>query len=653
MKSSVIRNLRKVYAGFFFVISIASPASGADWKEKDGVKMLTGKPLRFDQSTATIDELSARTKASLQGSGLVEPKEIPNKFKSPALQLNTVVSDKADPLAHEGIETLAPLSEVSAPGPSNNDNGVVIGGLVTPPDTTGDVGNDHVVMYTNLVWAIYNKQGQLQAGPFPGNSFWAGFGGDCETENSGDPIVLFDHDAQRWVFSQFAVNTQPFLQCFAISETDDPAGPYTRYAYEVVPGDFNDYPKIGVWTDGAGQSAYHATLRQFTNGQVFAGIDAVAFDRDAMLAGDPNAGFVTFRLNTNGNPDGIMPAHLDGGDLPSAGTCGLYGAADNGNPDGYRIWEFCTDWINPANSSISAKSLISQGVPPWNEINSVPQPAGGGNLDALSFFTSYRFSTRFFPGEGLRGIMTHTVSSSGLASLRWTTFNLDDPNGITVEDTGTHAPNDGVHRWMAAATFDKVGNIGMGYTASSSSVFPSVRFTGRETTDPAGTMQTEASCISGTGVQTGASRWGDYSSTSVDPVDGCTFWTFQEYVEMSGNFQWNTRMCSFKFASCDGDTGGGENEPPVADAGDDFSVTSGSGSVTIDGSASFDPDGTIATFQWESNSNRLRLSNADTAVVTASIPPRLRSQRLVTLTLTVTDNDGAVSTDTMILTINP
>ncbi|WP_460104177.1 PKD domain-containing protein [Sessilibacter sp. MAH4] len=635
----------------------APVTNASEWTQAGDFQMMVRKPVQFDRTGERLDELLLKMPKRPASAAPRPSREIPNKFNTdlaPRPQA-AVPADYVDAMV-SAPTALAPVGNVSVPGPSSDDNAAVVGGRIAPPDITGDVGREFVVAYANLVWTYYDKSGAVVGGPFPGNSFWAGFGGRCESDNSGDPIAIYDHLADRWVFSQFAVDQAPFLQCFAISETNDPAGPYTRYAYEIVPGDFNDYPKIGLWSDGAGQSAYHATFRQFANGQSFSGIDAVAFDRDAMLAGDPAASFVVFRINTNAVPDGIQPAHIDGGPVAPAGSCGLYGAAlNNNNNDGYLFWELCTDWNNPANSTFDAKPLLTQGVPPWAASGTVPQPAPGSSLDDLDNFTAYRFSTRFFPGQGMRGVMAHTINAgNNTAGMRWATFDLDNPDAITLDDTGTLGQGDGVHRWMGSATFDQIGNIGIAYSASATNLFPSVRFTGRETTDPAGTLQLEGTCVDGTGVQTGVSRWGDYSTTAVDPVDQCTFWTFQEYVELTGNFQWSTRVCSFSFPSCTGDEPPPPppgNQPPVADAGGDVTVAARSRGI-FDGTGSFDPDGNIVSYSWTTNSGALRLTNTTSASVDYSVR-RVRTTTTALVTLTVTDNNGATASDTITVTITP
>jgi hypothetical protein len=94
--------------------------------------------------------------------------------------------------------------------------------------------------------------------------------------------------------------------------------------------------------------------------------------------------------------------------------------------------------------------------------------------------------------------------------------------------------------------------MALGYSASSSSLFPSVRYTGRLASDPTNTMQAEATIFSGSGSQSGQNldRWGDYSAMTIDPSDDCTFWYTTEYLKATGAFNWSTRIGSFKFAGC-------------------------------------------------------------------------------------------------------
>lgn len=522
-------------------------------------ELTTGKAVRYDTTTQTIQELvGARRNAPI---GVVTPYEVPNRLSRRTPVDPGADPDFEDPLvanSQSGLQT--PQALLSFDGYSSDDNVSVAGGRITPPDTNGDVGLDYYVTYNNIGWAFYDKDsGALVAGPFIGNSFWTGFGGVCETNNAGDPIVLFDAQAEQWVFTQFTSPTNPDgTQCFAISEGSDPQGPYHRYEFTVSPGEFNDYPKVGVWTDGAGQSAYHYTGRNFNLQTNFAtNIEAIAFERDAMLNGE-SAEFVRGVL-TSFDPDGVMPPNLENGPDPApTGRCGLYGVADAADNE-YKFWEFCVNWDDVDQSTLT--QLADVPTAPFDDnLGNIRVPFPGQALDNLAFFTYFAFNQTVIDGK-LKGVLGHTVDLGGgfrgRAGIRWAIFDLD-PGGISLDDTGTLGPADSLSRWMGALVLDSVGNLGLGYTVADRNTFPSVAFTGRETSDPAGTLRNETSCVEGTGVQTGATRWGDYATASVDPVDGCTFYIYAEYVKDTGNFDWDTRVCAFEFPSC---AGGGE--PPT------------------------------------------------------------------------------------------
>ena len=162
----------------------------------------------------------------------------------------------------------------------------------------------------------------------------------------------------------------------------------------------------------------------------------------------------------------------------------------------------------------------------------------------------FRLAYRNF-GDHEALVVNHTVdASSGQAGVRW--YEVRDPGGAPVlYQQGTYAP-DNNHRWMGSVAQDRIGNIALGYSVSSSSVFPSVRYTGRLAEDPTGLMtQDEAVLVAGGGSQTHASsRWGDYSMLSVDPVDDCTFWYTQEYYATTSSSAWKTRIGSFRFPGC-------------------------------------------------------------------------------------------------------
>jgi len=410
-----------------------------------------------------------------------------------------------------------------------------------PPDTNGVVGATQYVQWVNLEFAVFDKNtGALVAGPTFGNAIWAGFGGPCQTNNSGDPIVQYDKIANRWILTQFAVGTgtPPFLQCVAVSTTSDATGTYNRYSF-AFGNQFNDYPKMGVWPDG-----YYISFNNFLNGQTFTGPNACAMDRTAMLAGAA-ATIICFQQASNQNT--MLPADMDGTIQPAAGEPGFF---LNFGVNSVKLWKLHPDFAVPANSVFSgpttlAVTAFTQGC----NRTCVAQPGTTNKLDMLGDRLMYRLAYRKF-ADGHEALVTsHTITTG----YRW--YEIRDPNGSpTVFQQGTFAPDTNT-RWMGSIAMDQNGNIGLGYTLGSSTVFPSVFFTGRNPGDPAGTMQTEQVIVNGSGSQTSPTRWGDYSAMTIDPADDCTFWYTQEYSKTTGSFSWNTRIANFKFTGCSG--GGG------------------------------------------------------------------------------------------------
>lgn len=438
----------------------------------------------------------------------------------------------------------------------NNRNNAV------PPDTVGEAGPNHYVQWINRSLAIWDKQGTLLFGPMNGRTIWSGFGGVCETSDNGDPIVQYDALADRWLLSQLAwVWPIDFHQCIAVSQTPDPTGAYYRYDYPMSTTNLNDYPKFGVWPD-----AYYMAINEFNaSTNQFRGQGAIAFERAVMLAGGP-ARMIRFNLHgVNPKFSGALPADLDGPVPPPEGASNTFVAVEDdawGWPsDRLMLWKFHVDWSNPAQSTFGVNGqpdavidLALAGHPfDANLCNGsracLAQP-GGSKVDAMSGQLMYRLAYRNF-GDHESLVVNHTVDVNGAdhAGVRW--YEIRDPGGTpTLHQAGTFAP-DAAHRWMGSAAMDGSGNLALAYSVSGTTVFPSIHYAGRLATDPLGTLpRAEATLMAGSGYQTGASRWGDYSSLALDPTDDCTFWYTQEYYTTTSGYGWQTRIGSFRFDSC-------------------------------------------------------------------------------------------------------
>jgi hypothetical protein len=422
---------------------------------------------------------------------------------------------------------------------------------------------------TNLSFAVYDRSGNVLLGPVNSNTLWSPLGGVCASNNDGDPVVLYDQAADRWLVSQFALPRYPrgpFYQCIAVSMTDDPTGAWHLYVYPISDTKLNDYPKFGVWRDG-----YYMSINQFKCnifGCSWQGAGVVAFERDKMLTGDLTARAVYFDLYaTDPNLGGMLPADWDGLTPPPAGAPNPFVQMDDDSwgysPDQLQIWNFHVDWDTPANSTFSLDRKLTVAAFDSNlcgyDRNCIPQP-GGVNVDAISDRPMYRLQYRNFgsdqtPDQVL--VTNHTVDvGSDHAGVRW--YELRNTgSGWSINQQGTYAP-DSDHRWMGSVAMNGAGDIGLGYSVASTTTYPSIRFTGRLNSDTLGQMtQGEGTIVNGGGSQSHSSgRWGDYSMMSVDPVDDCTFWYTQEYYPVNSSAGWKTRIGSFKLAECDSDGDG-------------------------------------------------------------------------------------------------
>lgn len=491
----------------------------------------------------------------------------PPKRKRPALRVPPTVSDSVVQQILPQPKAFQPYG-FTGPGASFDGIGDSTGNSAgcAPPDTDIDVGQGYVVEIVNAChngigkFAVYTKDGTRVLGPVALANLWTT--GTCATNGHGDGVVIYDQLADRWLISQFAGVAQPTDECVAVSVTGDPTGAYYIYDFPVFPGSFADYPKIGVWPD-----AYYTSFNVFTkDGSGFEGAGFVAFERSAMLVGDPDARMVVFKGNGSDGAYSLLPADVDGILPPPAGTPGIF--VDYVSPwlwgaDNYALylWQMSVDWTNPANSTLTGPTAIevepfNDGLCPNQGRNCVPQPNGGEGLDALNDRLMFRLAYRNF-GDHEALVVNQSVgvtNTSPPVGVRWyqLTTSAVGANDWSVVQQGTFAPVDGNSRWMGSIAMDHNGNIALGYSLSGPSTIPSIAYTGRLTTDPPGIMtQPETILLAGGGVQfSTGNRWGDYSAMTVDPADDCTFWYAQEYYAQSGAFGWSTHIGSFKFPTC-------------------------------------------------------------------------------------------------------
>ncbi len=437
-----------------------------------------------------------------------------------------------DPVAQQSF------SQGQMPAPIIDFDGLNIadGGGWHPPDTNGDVGPVHYIQTVNIAIGIYDKATGAELLNLPYNTFFQNAPSPCNNQNRGDVIVLYDPMVDRWVVTDFSLPSGgPYYECIAVSQSGDPvSGGWWFYALQAgaAGSSWHDYPKLGVWADG-----WYMTANMF---DPWIGARVWALDRTSMIGGGP---LNEIHFDCGASCASLLPANFRGSPPPEGSP--EYFASLN-FPNSLSLFEFHADWVNPGNSSFTWTADIP--VEPFQITWDIPQKNTTQMLDSLADRLMMQLQYRQL-SDGTEALyVNHSVSSGGVVGVRW--YEVHDPGGNPVLfQQGTYQP-DNNYRWMGSIAADKEGNIAVGYSVSSTDMFPAIRYAGRLAGETPGILtQNEASLIEGTGSQTGSNRWGDYSAMTVDPVDDCTFWYTQEYFKItSGN--WETRIGSFRFPSC-------------------------------------------------------------------------------------------------------
>jgi hypothetical protein len=525
---SLFRNLR-TWAGLVFWPGLyLVPSALAQAQENSGIQV--GPSYHNDVSPPLRDMSSWPAQAKGE-------REV---TENPKLPVHPV--DKPDSIVQK--EALPSLPNI--PAPILNFEGISCPGCGGRPNTNGEVGATQYVQVVTGMYEVFDKStGTSILGPNTINSLFSGFAGDCQS-GSGNPIVLYDQLAGRWIITQLA-GAPPTDACIAISTTSDATGSYNRYVFHLS-NNFFDTIKLSVWPDG-----YYMSVNVFNSGgTTFLGPQPFAFDRAKMLAGMP-ATYVTLGIIGGPNENFFLPADFDGSILPPSGAPNSF--VEFPGTGVYKIWHFHADFTTPTNSTFTlfasppaaAFTLLCPGIS-----NCVPQLGSAFGLegigDRLMFRLAYRnFGTPSVPNESIVG--NYSVASGGVAGVRW--FELKNPTAgpVTVAQESTYQP-DTTWRWLGSAAMDHTGDFAIGFSTSDAASYPQIRYAGRLATDPPNTLaQGEAHLFDGTG-SANSTFWGAYSDLTVDPVDDCTFWYTNEYYVTPNSSNWHTRIGNFKFAEC-------------------------------------------------------------------------------------------------------
>ena len=501
------------------------------------------------------------------------PKGTPQKFErlefeEPGYQ--PIELPGAPPL-HGPLPVPGPSAPAPAPAFSIDGLDYVNFGTGHPPDTNGDVGPTYYIQTINTAVGIYRKSDGVRVAAFGFNALMSqgNFGNLCDTNNFGDPVVLYDSFEDRWVLTDFAFQIDGFgsvvfppgaFQCFAVSKTGDPvAGGWNFYWINTANG-LGDYPKFGIWPDGI-----YMSVNVFAYPGAFESPRVYAFNKAQMYAGGPTVQVVSFDAPSTDFT--LLPANarLQTG-TPPAGTPNFF-VSTSQFVNAIGVYKLHVDWDRVALSTFAGPDAPLAATS-WPDADVPDAPSLGGNLlDVLEIRAMAQ--NQYTNIGGVESLWTaHTVRRAdvnGFAAPRW--YQADVTGGSVAANllqAATWDPDSSnvTYRFTPSVALDRVGDLAMGYSTSSSTTKPAIKYAGRLAGDPLNTFgQTEQLLTQGAGTQTGncgsstCIRWGDYSAMTLDP-DGCRFWMTNLYYAVDG-LSFLTRIGSFGYPGCAPLGGGG------------------------------------------------------------------------------------------------
>jgi hypothetical protein len=555
--------------------------------------------------------------------GTVVKRERPeheDPFGPPEASAGSALPSKVSP---SGIASGA----APAPGADSSFDGLDLAtwGAGHPPDENGDVGPTYYIQVVNTSIGIYDKSNGNRVAAFTFNAFMSqgNFGNLCDTDNFGDPVVLYDSFENRWFITDFAfqldgsgnvVNPPGAFQCFAVSKTGDPVTGGWNFYSIAAPGALNDYPKFGVWPDGIYMSA---NMFGYPASGSYQGYHAWALNKHQMYAGAPTAQVVDFSGDTSDFT--VIPANarLQAGTPPSGSS--EYFASTEQFLNALSIYKFHVDWDQPSTSTFTGPlTQLQPNCWPNATPGNAATPANAADVLPIRAMAQAQY-TNIGGAESLwvdhtvqRGVSatntTCNATTGGNATIRWYQANVTGGTVAANVVQGASFDPEGANtffRFMPSLAVDRMGDMAIGYTKSNSTTNPQVKYAGRLAADPANTLgQTEQTLINGTGTQSGncgsstCVRWGDYSGMALDP-NGCKFWMTGEYYATNG-LNDLTRVGSFHYPGC-APVGNGTLSGTVTDGANPIAgatVSLGSRTTTTDGSGNYSftvPAGTYAS----------------------------------------------------------
>ena len=513
-------------------------------------------------------------------------------------------------------------------------------------DPNGDIGKDHYVQTVNSSIAVFNRQGEMIFGPVAYQSIFDDFPGPWNEINWCDPVIIYDHMAERWAFTTMSLDVgQGYMfEMVAVSVTSDPMGEYFCYAYQFE--NINDYPKMSVWPNG-----YYITYNMFSTSWNYLYSAVTAVDREAMLAGEPDVPLIQFHVPV---PNGLtfrrtpLTADFNGSIPPEEDACPVfvpeYAITGFPWPVKVNMFTLTPDWANPAMSTFdSIAQFEGEGTYPVLGLGNAPQPGYFYGVETVHFYPMYPLHYRNLGNYEVMAAC-QTLFDGIKFYIRWYELRREDA-GWYLHQVGNYAP-DSASRYMPSISVNGKGDLAMGYTKSSLEINPSIWLTGRRQNDPPGTMSfgeielfKGLNYVNNYSAANGRNRWGDYASMMVDPLDDTTFWFTSMYPLANTNTgNWSTRIIALTLA----------DEPctPTAWAGND-TVICGYESFQLNASAQ-----NFSSLLWETKGDGQFSDKRALEPIYIRGPQDLDNGQ-VTLCLNLTGYEpGSCCADSMILFLN-
>jgi hypothetical protein len=454
-------------------------------------------------------------------------------------------------------------------------------------DPNGAVGTIQYLEWTDHVYQGFNKvtgAPVYTSGPVQGDTPWRQNNmPDCFGGN-GNVEILFDHLASRWIIGR-RQGSGTYFYCIAISNTDDLTSPTFQWFTYELPLDtilgqnnnapphtyFPDYPKIGTWADG-----YYVTidLENPDTGYNEVGVVVCAFDRTNMLTGGVMRTPQCVRTPNPPNPKSfyfahsLEPADIDGTIAPPTGAPEYFVSLENPalgqlTANFLNGWIFQVNWTNPSDSKFTGPIKIP--VPAYtqgcyfvaNPIDTicVPEPSSASTgvvIDSVGDRLMERLAYRRYTGANpyQSWLVSHAVQV-GTGPQANTGVRFYEYRNTGGGRSGIVKYSDQLYRFMPSIAQDKMADMAIGYSVSSSTEHPSMAasYLNLQNQSPL----TEITLWSGLADEENSYHWGVYSSMTVDPIDDCTFWYVNEYFDndqIGSEVNWQTRIANFKIPTC-------------------------------------------------------------------------------------------------------